>query len=199
MFLTPDFVGITPIGGKRAFRNVCRQINMRTKITIAKRLALAALVFGVASSSYASQEGILAFSSFRLESNGIGSSGKIKVEGKQNDKAQIVELKIRAFGKDYVVPPEKLGQLSEQRSNGVRISYEAGYEGLGGRTVYIQLQMGFTSHTVKNALITITESGKIEVSKTQNAALAEPGGAASGSQPIRSEASRTSSTAVSRR
>jgi hypothetical protein len=55
-------------------------------------LALAiVLLLAFASSAHASKEGILAFSSFRLESNGIGSSGKITVEGKQNDKAQINE------------------------------------------------------------------------------------------------------------
>jgi hypothetical protein len=61
-------------------------------VTIMRVLALAiVLLLAFASSTHASKEGILAFSSFRLESNGIGSSGKITVEGKQNDKAQINE------------------------------------------------------------------------------------------------------------
>jgi hypothetical protein len=113
----------------------------------------------------ASQEGPLPISRFRLESDGIGQSGAIVIEGKQNDKAQIVELKVRAFGKEYAVPPEKLKVLAGLGANGIRISYESGYEELGGRTVYIQLQLGFTSHTAESALITITESGKIEVSR----------------------------------
>ena len=164
-----------------------------------KVLALAILLLAFASSVHASKEGILAFSSFRLESNGIGSSGKITVEGKQNDKAQIIALRISAFGRDYVVPPEKLRQLAELPSNGVRISYEAGYKELGGRTVYIQLQMGFTSDTTKKALVTITEDGKIVVSEVQNEKPAEPDGPANGSQPIRSETNRTSPAAGSRR
>ena len=62
-----------------------------------------------------------------------------------------------------MVSKEKLATLGELRSNGIRISYEAGYAKLGGRTIYINLQMGFTSGTKKQALITVWESGKIEV------------------------------------
>ena len=127
------------------------------------------LLLAVASAAYASQEGILALSSFRLESAGIGSSGKVVVEGKQNEKSQIVSLKVSAFGKDYVVPKEKLAGLSELLANGIRISYEAGYAELGGRTIYVQLQMGFTSHTRMQVLVTVTEDGKIEVGKIEKA------------------------------
>jgi len=128
-------------------------------------IAISLLVF--ASTANASKEGILTLSSFRLESEGIGSSGKIVVEEKQNEKRQIVSLKISAFGRDYVVPQEKLSRLGDLQANGVRISYETGYRELGGRTIYIQLQMGFTSFTKKQALITLTEDGKIEVSEIQ--------------------------------
>jgi hypothetical protein len=161
-----------------------------------KALVLAILLLASASSAHASKEGILAFSTFRLESNGIGSSGKITVEGKQNDKAQIVALRMSAFGRDYVVPPAKLRQLAELPSNGVRISYEAGYKELGGRTVYIQLQMGFTSDTTKQALVTIAEDGEIVVSEVQET---EPDGPANGSRPLRSETKSMSSAAGSRR
>ena len=110
---------------------------------------------------------ILAFSSFRLESAGIGSSGKIVIAGQQDEKSQITTLTISAFGKDYLVPKEKLAKLAGLPSNGVRISFEQGYPELGGRTVYLQLQMGFTSFTKKEALITLTEDGKIEVSEVR--------------------------------
>src|SRR5205823_1259570 len=132
-----------------------------------KRFAITILLLAITCSVHASQEGILAFSSFRLESDGIGSSGRIVVEGKQNEKAQIIAMKIGAFGRDYVVPKEKLAQLVELPANGIRISYEVGYKELGGRTVYIQLQMGFAHSTRKQALITLTENGKIEVSEIQ--------------------------------
>ena len=134
---------------------------------IMNRVLLITLLLAVASVSYASKEGVLVLSNFHLESTGIGSSGKVIVEGKQNEKSQIMSLKISAFGKDYIVPKEKLDGLAELQANGIRISYEAGYTELGGRTIYVQLQMGFTSHTRMQTLITVTEDGKIEVGKIE--------------------------------
>jgi hypothetical protein len=122
--------------------------------------------------SFGSQEGILGFSSFRLESNGIGSSGIVVIEGKQDQNLNIKELKITAFGNTFEVPKEELDSLSGLSANGIRITYEHGYSVLGGRTIYIQLQMGFTVATMREALITLNESGTIEVgriiSKTPN-------------------------------
>src|SRR5258708_3047029 len=88
------------------------------------RLVITILFLATAWRTYGSQEGVLAFSRFRIESDGIGSSGKIVVEGSQNEKTQIVALKVSAFGKDYVVPHEKFVRLAELHSNGIRISYE---------------------------------------------------------------------------
>ena len=127
------------------------------------KLIIALLSFAVTVVGHASQEGILAFSSFRLESAGIGSSGKVVVEGKQDDEHRIVSLKVEAFGKIFEVPKKKLAGLSELPSNGIRISYEHGYAQFGGRTIYIELQMGFTSGVRKQARVTIAESGAIEV------------------------------------
>ena len=128
------------------------------------RVLIVLLLLAFASVAQASQEGILPFSSFRLESVGIGSSGKVVVEGRQDEGSHLVSLKVEAFGKTFEVPKEKLAGLAELLSNGVRITYEAGYTELGGRTVYIELQMGFTSGTGKRAIVSITESGAIEVS-----------------------------------
>ena len=125
------------------------------------------ILFSIATSAFASKEGILAFSEFRLESPGIGSSGKVVIEGHQNEKAQIVALKRNACGTNYIIPKEMLAKLTDITSNGIRISYEHGYPELGGRTIYIQLQMGFTSFVRKEALITLTENGKVEVSDVQ--------------------------------
>ena len=120
-------------------------------------------LMAVTSGAFASKEGILQMSNFRVESEGIGSSGRIVVEGKTNAQFQIAELKISAFGKDHVIPSEKLALLADFRANGMRLSYEAGYKELGGKTVYIQFQRGFTSGTQQEALLTLTESGKVDV------------------------------------
>lgn len=143
-----------------------RHRSPRHEAKIMKVLFIAILAI-VTTAAVASQEGILPLSSFHLESCGIGSSGKVVVDGRQNEKAEILSLKVTAFGKDYVIPKEKLSGLAELHGNGIRISYEAGYPEVGGRTVYIQLQMGFTSHTRMQALITVSEDGKVEVGKIE--------------------------------
>jgi hypothetical protein len=159
---------------------------------------VAIFVIATALSSYGSMEGILVLSSFHLESDGIGSSGKIAVEGRQNENAQMTSLKITAFGKDYVVPQEKLSPLAGLAPNGIQISYEQGYADLGGRTLYIQFHMGFTSSTVRKALITLTEDGKIEVGGIQNEQPRQTAEPANGNQPGPSATSQNSPAASSR-
>ena len=47
----------------------------------------------------------------------------------------------------------------------VRITYEAGYAEVGGRTVYVHLQMGFLSGTGGQRYIAVKENGTIEIGK----------------------------------
>jgi hypothetical protein len=159
--------------------------------------SFAVLLLAAAIGSRASQEGTLPLTSFRLESNGKGSSGRIILEEKQNEKAQITSLKISAFGKDYTVPPEKLRQLADLHANGVRISYEEGYKELGGRTVYIQFQVGFTSSDEQKVLITLTEDGKINVGGIENGKQAAKAAPAEWSQSRHTAANRSSSAVIS--
>lgn len=130
-----------------------------------KRWTVTVVAVGLTTAALASQEGPLPLSSFRVESDGIGDSGKISLEGREDDKGRLVELRINAFGKGYVVPSEKLKVLGNLAANGIRISYESGYEEIGGRTMYVHLQAGFVSHTVESALVTVTEDGKVEVGR----------------------------------
>jgi hypothetical protein len=126
-----------------------------------KRLFLALVVLAVAGRVFASKEGVLVFSSFHLESDGIGNSGKVVVDGQTDKNNRLSRLKVAAFGRDFVVSKEILKELKPVRPNGVRLSYEGGYKELGGRTIYLELQMAFTSHTVQRALLSLTEDGKI--------------------------------------
>jgi hypothetical protein len=149
---------------------------MNVTISVLQEILLATLVIAMARGSYASQEGLLPISRFRLDSDGMGRSDKITVEGKQDAKARLIQLKVKAFGKRFVVPPSQLGSLDRLCANGIRLSYESGYEDLGGRTLYIQLQMGSTSRTLQTALFTLTEDGKIELGRIQNGAPSEAHG-----------------------
>ena len=141
-----------------------------------KRFCIAAILIAAAINAQASKEGILPLSAFHLESAGIGSSGRVVIDGKQNEKDQIVSLKVTAFGKEYSVPKEKLASLGELLANGIRISYAGGWAELGGQVIYIHLQMGSTSQTMKHALIEVTESGKIAVSNVGTNGVLSIGG-----------------------
>ena len=113
--------------------------------------------------AFASQEGVLSFSSFLFKSEGIGESGHVVVSGEKNNKNEIVSLDIEAFGKKYKIPEEKLKDIPKLPFNGIRLSYDGGYKELGGKTIYISFQVGFTSGVTEKVLITITENGKIEI------------------------------------
>ncbi len=93
-----------------------------------RRLILAMVVFAVATlMPQHLRKGILPLSNFRLESDGIDGSGKVVVEGKGDKDGHLVSLKVTAFGRDYLLPKDKVAQFSRLMANGVQISYEAGY------------------------------------------------------------------------
>ena len=126
------------------------------------RYLLCFLLF-VCFSANASQEGGLRFSSFVTESDGIGTSGPIKVSGTQNIKG-IESLKVNAFGRLYELNAKQLKELQPFGANGLQLTYEHGYKELGGRTIYIILSTGFTSKTVRRKLVSVSESGSIIIS-----------------------------------
>jgi hypothetical protein len=132
-----------------------------------RRLILTIFILAFATRAFASKEGILPLSAFRLESDGIGKSGKVVVEGKGDEDGHIISLKVTAFGREHVIPKEKLAELRGLMTNGVRITYDAGYAEVGGRTVYVDLQMGFPSGTRGQRYIAVKENGTIEIGKPQ--------------------------------
>ena len=110
----------------------------------------------------AAKEGILPFSSLTYESSGIGNSGSVSVSGIQSDDG-ILNLEITAFGQGFVLGEAELSPLRGLRVNGVQLSYIASYVEIGGRTVYLQLSLGFTGGVVDQALIAVNEKGQIEI------------------------------------
>lgn len=130
---------------------------------VMKKIVLIFLALLAMNPIFASKEGILTLSVFHLESDGIGASGKIVIDGQQNVNNQISQLSIHAFDKTYTVSPENLNHLANMTVNGIQISYEQGYQKLGGRTVYIQFQKGFTSGIIKKMILVVTENGQISV------------------------------------
>jgi hypothetical protein len=123
-----------------------------------KVLALLTLVTNAA---FASQEGALWLTKFRLESESIEPRQLIVVEGVQEIDSGFRSLVITKAGKKYSVPEEKLKLLRGVRANGVRISEVSGY------AVYIQFQLGWSSETYRTVLLTIRENGEIDVGKIE--------------------------------
>ena len=128
-----------------------------------KRFLVGILILAITSNAFASKRGTLPFSSFHLESEGISSSGKIVVEGRQNEKGQMLALNLQAFGKEFAVPTDQLSRLAGLNANGMNLSFEHGWGGT--RTVYIQFQMGLASDVRKVAMVTLCEDGTITVSE----------------------------------
>ena len=117
--------------------------------------------------SIASEEGVLPFGTFRIESLGIGESGPVVVSGNQSNQG-VLKFSVDVFEKHFDLNAAQLQQLQQLQQlggyiNGIQLSYEAGYKQLGGRTIYILLARGFTSGVASRKYVTITESGTIKV------------------------------------
>jgi len=114
--------------------------------------------------TYASQEGMLGFSQFKIVSKGIGHSGKIIVKGEQDVNGKYKQISIDAFGKILKVPKKILKKMPKYY-NGIQLSYETGYKTRGGRTIYIIFFTGFTSGIKEKFTISVCEEGKVDIIK----------------------------------
>jgi hypothetical protein len=119
------------------------------------------LALATISNVNASQEGALVLGSFKVESPGIGSSGPVIVSGTQGK--GITSLRVEAFGKQFDLTPDQLKSLQRVSANGLQLSYEGGYEELGGRTIYLIFTTGFTRQVIQRTFVIITESGSVKV------------------------------------
>ena len=109
-----------------------------------------------------SKEGILSLDAFDLSSQGIGASGALRVFGRQSHEG-VTELGIDAFGRQFRLDARQLARLAGFAVNGLQLSFEQGYEALGGRTLYLVLSKGFTSGVVGQRFVLVNERGVVEV------------------------------------
>lgn len=107
----------------------------------------------------ASEEGVVAFSTFAFQSTDV-ESGAIAVSGTQGVSG-ITALTIKAFGREFTLSNAQLENLKGLIVNGVQLSSEGGYANLGGRTLYVQLSMGFMSGIASGKVVIIKERGDI--------------------------------------
>jgi hypothetical protein len=126
-------------------------------------LFLLVLVAGLASTaivSVANQESPVQFTTLRFESDTKGRSGKVSVIATQDEKAGVVSLSISAFGKEYGVTKEQLAGVSNVRWNGVRVIYDGG---IFGQSVWVHLEMGYSSGIVHQVKIRVPSNGSVEI------------------------------------
>ena len=114
----------------------------------------------------ASQEGQFSCGSFSVASPGIGTSGPVVVAG-DAERGAVFSLRVEAFGKRFVLGAELLAKLAGASPNGIQLSYEGGYPGLGGRTLYIVFSRGFVSSRVATVQVSVEEEGEIKVIEGQ--------------------------------
>ncbi len=131
-----------------------------------KTIVIAVAMLLVAGSALASKEGVLPFSEFKIESEGIGDSGAVTIEGKKDSTGNYQKIVVKAFGKTIEISKELLDKIPSKYQNGIQLSYEGGYEVLGGRTIYIMFSSGFTSGTKESFIISVTEKGQQRILKT---------------------------------
>ena len=116
----------------------------------------------VTASASASQVAAYEFRKFRFESR--DESGPVIVMGTLGDHG-ITSLHITAFRKSFILTPVQLKQLRGLMLNQVQLAGEPGWRGVGGRTLYLVLSMGFNSHVVESRLVTISEENGVKIEK----------------------------------
>lgn len=129
---------------------------------IARLFLLMWILGGTLDVAYGSEEDVLVFGTFRVESPGSGGVGPVIVSGVRASEG-FKRLKVEAFGRSFDLTPDQLNSLRGVEVNGLHLSHEAGYRALGGRTIYLQLSTGFTSGIKRRMFVVVTESGSIRI------------------------------------
>ena len=126
---------------------------MKTSILILSILLL------VSNPVRASQERAETFSSFSIEASAAS------VHGKQSQ-AGVEALRIDAFGRTFTLSKKQLRALDGLIVNGIQVSSDAGYPGMGGQSIYIRLSLGFTSGELAHKYVVVSEENGVQVRDT---------------------------------
>jgi hypothetical protein len=115
-----------------------------------------------------SREGTLIWSSFVIESAGIGSSDAVTITGSLSG-GSITSMTIKAFGREVVLERAHLDALKGSSMNGVLLTYEHGYDQAGGRTMYVKMLSGFLSGVRASKVLVVNERGDVRVMASEEA------------------------------
>ncbi len=137
-------------------------LSRRYRLLMNRTIFLIALLL-FATQTFASQEGALAFENFEINSRGIGESGPILIIGKTNSNGKYESIIVKAFNRSIPIEKSVLDQIPFNSQNGILLTYESGYKLLGGKTLYIQFQFGFTSGLIQKFIVSVNEEGAVNV------------------------------------
>jgi len=104
-------------------------------------LACLALSFlPIVAPATASEEEFLPVSEVRLVFNEREQTGRVVFAAK-TDEGKFQEVQIEAFGKKYTLEKADLTKLDGYPLDMLAVTHEAGYERLGGHTIYFKFKM----------------------------------------------------------
>lgn len=127
-----------------------------------KALAVSLALAFSATLAHASKEGMLSFSTFAIESAGIGDSGAVKISGSQGAEG-IAQLKVMAFQKEFDLNAQQLSELKGFHFNAIQASYEGQFMRDDHRVIFITLSKGFLSGTVAKKVVKVYEDGSVSI------------------------------------
>jgi hypothetical protein len=100
------------------------------------------LMLGIAGCVRASEEEVLSWSEVRIAGPEREDTGRVMFTAKTAGE-QYQEVAIEAFGKKFSVSKEDLQKMNGMPLNSLVITHEAGYESIGGHTVYFKMKRVF--------------------------------------------------------
>src|SRR5262249_34492040 len=127
--------------------------------------------------SYASEEEFLPWSEVRIVAPEIKDVGTDVLSAK-TDGEKYREMSVEAFGKRYALNKEQLDKLSGFPLSSLRTTHEAGYERLGGHTVYLQLKKltydGDRRQVEDRVVVSVSKGRGLAVSGPRHTAAEKP-------------------------
>ena len=134
---------------------------------LARSLGLFAVVLHC-SVGVASQEMYLPWCEVRIVSDAPDDAGQVEIVASTNSDLEWKSVEVSAFGQKYKLDPKQLTSLKGYDPSSLVISYEPGYQELGGHTVHWAL-----SRTFLNKNENMTQKMIISVYKRKGLALRE--------------------------
>ena len=125
------------------------------------RLAITILVCAAAITAvvFANTSRPTPFATLRFEADGDDDTGKVSVELRQEPRGRIVSSKVSAFGREFMLPEEKLHSHPGDRWAGIMVWQNTG---MLGQTLFIRLDS-----QEWQAVIEIDPAGRIKVSRRE--------------------------------